>query len=143
MGIEPELLGVSTISWWNMVEQQFGTFENTKPFYTMFRNCLKSDLMLSDRLEATGLKTVLLDTLKYSFAGEPFKPPDNARALLEELVCPEHSLCILNIRGSKVLHLSNWPSWLNKGHKKNLAIFMELFYSKVGTQPTCSRCTLC
>ena len=55
MGIEPELLGVSTISWWNMVEQQFGKFANTKPFYTMFRNCLKSDLMLSDRLEATGL----------------------------------------------------------------------------------------
>ncbi len=109
----------------------------------MFRNCLKSDLMLSDRLEATGLKTVLLDTLKYSFAGEPFKPPDNARALLEELVCPEHSLCIINIRGSKVLHLCNWPSWLNKGHKKHLAIFVQLFYSKVGTQPTCSRCTLC
>ena len=68
-------------------------FENTKPFYTMFRNCLKSDLNLSDRLEATGLKYVLLDTLKYSFSGEPFKPPESARALLEELFCPEHSLC--------------------------------------------------
>jgi hypothetical protein len=82
MGIEPKLLGVSTISWWNMVEQQFGTFDNTKPFYNMFRNCLKSDLILSDRLEATGLKTVLLDMLKYSFAGEPFPPPASARALL-------------------------------------------------------------
>jgi hypothetical protein len=80
-------------------------FENTKPFYTMFRNCLKSDLTLSDRLEATGLKSVVLDTLKYSFSGEPFKPPENARALLEELVCPEHSLCLINIRGNKILHV--------------------------------------
>ena len=88
-----------------MVESQFGHFENTKPFYTMFRNCLKSDLKLSDRLKATGLTQVLLDTLKYSFSGEPFLPPVNARALLEELICPEHSLCMIKIRGNKILHV--------------------------------------
>ena len=71
----------------------------------MFRNCLKSDLNLSDRLQATGLKSVLLDTLKYSFAGEPFVPPASARELLEELVCPEHSLCKINIRGNKITHV--------------------------------------
>jgi hypothetical protein len=71
----------------------------------MFRNCLKSDLNLSDRLKASGLKDVLLATLKYSFSGEPFLPPDNARALLEELLCPEHSLCKLNIRGNKLIHV--------------------------------------
>jgi hypothetical protein len=71
----------------------------------MFRNCLKSDLTLSDRLDATGLKSVLLDALKYSFSGEPFKPPENTRALLEKLLCPEHSLCTLKIRGNKILHV--------------------------------------
>ena len=71
----------------------------------MFRNCLKSDLTLSDRLEATGLKSVLLDTLKYSFSGEPFKLPEKARALLEDLLCPEHSLCMIKIRGNKILHV--------------------------------------
>jgi hypothetical protein len=133
MGIEPELLGVSTISWWNMVEQQFGKFANTKPFYTMFHKCLKSDLLLSDRLEATGLKSVLIDSLKYSFAGEPFQPPENARGILAELVCPDHSLCLINIRSNKILHVSNWPSWLNKGHRKHIRIFLDMFYSKVGT----------
>ena len=73
----------------------------------MFRNCLKSDLNLSDRLEATGLKNVLLNTLKYSFSGEPFLPPENARALLEELICPEHSLCKIKIRGNKIIHVQN------------------------------------
>jgi hypothetical protein len=71
----------------------------------MFRNCLKDDLILSDRLEATGLKPVLLDALKYSFSGEPFLPPVNARALLEKLFCPEHSLCMINVRGNKILHV--------------------------------------
>ena len=71
----------------------------------MFRNCLKSDLNLSDRLNATGLKKVLLDTLKYSFSGEPFLPPPCARELLEELVCPEHSLCRIKIRGKKITHV--------------------------------------
>jgi hypothetical protein len=71
----------------------------------MFRNCLKSDLNLSDRLQATGLKNVLLDTLKYSFSGEPFLPPESTRALLEELFCTEHSLCKINIRGNKILHV--------------------------------------
>jgi hypothetical protein len=71
----------------------------------MFRNCLKSDLNLSDRLKATGLKKVLLDTLKYSFSGEPFLPPAGARALLEDLLCPEHSLCMIKIRGNKILHV--------------------------------------
>jgi hypothetical protein len=84
---------VSTISWWHLVEEQYGPFENTKPFYSLFRNCLKSDLLLSDRLKATGLTNILLDTLQYSFSGEPFLPPENARALLEELIGPEHSLC--------------------------------------------------
>jgi hypothetical protein len=109
----------------------------------MFRTCLKSDLNLSDRLEASGLKKVLLDTLKYSFSGEPFKPPESARALLETLFCTEHSLCRINIRGNKILHVSNWPSWLNKGHRKHIMILLELFYSKVGMQPTCTRCNLC
>jgi hypothetical protein len=71
----------------------------------MFCNCIKSDLNLSDRLKATGLKKVLLDTLKYCFSGEPFLPPASARALLEELLCPEHSLCKINIRGNKILHV--------------------------------------
>ena len=71
----------------------------------MFRNCLKSDLNLSDRLKSTGLKKVLLDTLKYSFSGEPFLPPASARALLEDLLCPEHSLCMIKIRGNKILHV--------------------------------------
>jgi hypothetical protein len=109
----------------------------------MFRNCLKSDLNLSDRLEATGLKSVLLDTLNYSFSGEPFKPPESARALLETLFCTEHSLCRINIRGNKILHISNWPSWLNKGHRKHIMILLELFYCKVGEQHKCARCNLC
>jgi hypothetical protein len=71
----------------------------------MFRNCIKADLKLSDRLKATGLQTVALDVLKYCFSGEPFLPPPCARELLEELVCPEHSLCRIKIRGKKITHV--------------------------------------
>jgi hypothetical protein len=86
----------------------------------MFRKCLKTDLQLSDRLRKTGLQRILFDTIKYSFSGEPFLPPVCARALLEELICPEHSLCKINIRGNKITHVQNWPSWLNKGHRKHI-----------------------
>ena len=71
----------------------------------MFRNCLKSDLNLTVRLKATGLKNVLLDTLKYSFSGELFLPPVSARAFLDELISPEHSLCRIKIRGANIIHV--------------------------------------
>jgi hypothetical protein len=85
----------------------------------------------------------LLDTLRYSFSGEPFKPPESARALLEELFCPEHSLCKINIRGNKILHVQNWPSWLNKGHRKHIDILLELFYGDEAAQLKCHHCNLC
>ena len=71
----------------------------------MFPNCLKSDVNLSDRLKASGLKDTLLDTLKYSFSGEPFLPPVSARAFLDEFLCPEHSLCRIKIRGANIIHV--------------------------------------
>ena len=86
----------------------------------MFRKCLKSDLKLSDRLKRTGLESVLLDTLKYSFSGEPFLPPVSARACLEQRISPDHLLCRIRIRGVNITHVQNWPSWLNKGYKKHV-----------------------
>ena len=71
----------------------------------MFCKCLITDLKLSDRLRASGLERVMFDLVKYSFAGEPFVPPVSARALLEELICPDHSLCKINIRGNKITHV--------------------------------------
>jgi hypothetical protein len=59
----------------------------------MFRKSLLADLQLSERLKATGLKQVLFDVIKYCFSGEPFLPPTYARATIDELVSPDHSLC--------------------------------------------------
>jgi hypothetical protein len=59
----------------------------------MFRNCILSDLRLSDRLKATGLDSVLFDVVKYCFSGEPFLPPPSTRAILEELIAPAHAIC--------------------------------------------------
>ncbi len=82
-----------------------GSIENTKSFYKMFRNCILSDLRLSDRLKATGLDSVLFDVVKYCFSGEPFLPPPSAREILEELIAPAHSLCMIKIRGKKITHV--------------------------------------
>ena len=71
----------------------------------MFRKCLKSDLKLSDRLKSTSLESVLLDTLKYSFSGELFLPPVHARACLDKLIGPDHSLCRIKIRGVNITHV--------------------------------------
>lgn len=73
--------------------------------YGLFRDCIKSDLKKSDRLKANGLENVILDMIKYSFAGEPFAPPTSARALLEELITPEHSLCTIKVRGKNITHI--------------------------------------
>ncbi len=39
-GIEPELLGESTIVWWQNVKMNIGTPVSTKIFYKLFRKCL-------------------------------------------------------------------------------------------------------
>jgi hypothetical protein len=79
----------------------------------MFRKCLVTDLQSSERLKATGLERILFDIVKYGFSGEPFKPPKSARTLLAELISPAHSICNINIRGNKIIHVQAWPSWLN------------------------------
>jgi hypothetical protein len=71
----------------------------------MFRKCILADLKLSVRLKATGLEKMLYDTVKYSFAGEPFVPPASARALLDELISPEHSLCRIKVRGKNITYV--------------------------------------
>jgi hypothetical protein len=36
-----------------------------------------------------------------------------------------------------------WPSWLNKGHKRHIAIFNEMFYSDRYIEKPCTKCKLC
>jgi hypothetical protein len=81
------------------MQLQYGTFENTKPFYKLFRKCIWDDLSQSKRLKATGLETIMLDMIKYCFSGEPFMPPKCAYTLLEQLIAPTHSICKLKVRG--------------------------------------------
>ena len=101
--IEPELLGVSTLTWWQNVHLQFGNFENTKLFYKLFRKCLYTDLSTSHRLKATGIDSILLDMIKYCFSGEPFLPPSCALAALDILAVPTHSICKIKAKGKYCL----------------------------------------
>lgn len=126
--IEPELLGISTITWWSNVQLQYGTMANTKPIYKAFRKCIQNDLSLSNRLKATGLDQIMLDLIKYCFSGEPFTPPTCAKFLLEKLLAPQHSICEINVRGRNCIKISSWPSWLTVGYKKHVNILLEMFY---------------
>ena len=39
-GIDSDLLGVSTITWWDKLTISLGKLENTKPLYSKFRKCI-------------------------------------------------------------------------------------------------------
>jgi hypothetical protein len=108
---------VSTINWWDKLTLTVGKIENTKPFYNNFRKCITKDLLLSSRLEATGLENLLADVTKFCFAGEPCLPPVKARTILAKLVQPDHALTNIMQRGKIKTLLHHWPSWLNKGYK--------------------------
>jgi hypothetical protein len=43
-GIEPELLGESTIVWWENVKHDIGTPVSTKIFYKLFRKVILEDM---------------------------------------------------------------------------------------------------
>ena len=47
------------------------------------------------------------------------------------------------VKGKTIVYISEWPSWLNKGHKRHIDIFNELFYSKCYVQLSCTNCKLC
>lgn len=127
-GIDPDLLGVSTITWWDQLTLSQGKLENTKPFYNRFRQCINRDLSQSTRLEATGLEKLLADVASYCFAGEPCLPPPKARTILAELVQPDHALVNIMHRGKVRTLLHHWPSWLNRGYFQHLKILKDIFY---------------
>lgn len=104
-GIDPELLGTSTITWWDQVIFSVGKLENTKPLYKRFQRCINVDLGMSHRLEETGLTKLLADVAKYCFAGEPCLPPAKASVFLAELVLPDHALVKLMLRGKVTTYL--------------------------------------
>jgi hypothetical protein len=87
---------------------------------------------MSSRLEATGLHNLLADVAKYCFSGEPCLPPPKARTILDKLVHPDHALVNIMRRGKSITFLHHWPSWLNKGHKRHLSIFKDMFYPSEG-----------
>jgi hypothetical protein len=53
------------------VQLEVGAIDNTKPFYELFRNCIISDLRISDRVSVSGLDHLLCNVVKHCFAGEP------------------------------------------------------------------------
>ena len=75
------------------------------------------------------------------FAGEIAKAPVETRKLLEILIHPDHSICATVVKGKTIVSISQWPSWLNKGHTRHVEIFNELFYAREYVE--CSECKLC
>ena len=99
-------------------------------FYESFRGCVFDDLCMSDRLRESGLNRLLLDVVLYCFAGEISQAPVEASKYLEMLIHPDHSICTTIVKGKTIVNISQWPSWLNKGHKRHIEVFNELFYAK-------------
>lgn len=69
-GIDHDLLGVSTLTWWDWAKAELGDKTTTTPFYQSFRSTLQTDLRTSERLQATGLTDILIDTLRYCFKAD-------------------------------------------------------------------------
>lgn len=57
--IEPELLGRSTLLWWDEVRSCHSSLTNTKPLYSAFRKAIVSEIRASARVATTGLTQVL------------------------------------------------------------------------------------
>jgi hypothetical protein len=47
------------------------------------------------------------------------------------------------VKGKTIVEILEWPSWLNKGHKRHIAIFNEMFYSDCYIEKPCTKCMLC
>ena len=120
-----------------------GKLKNTKPLYASFRSCVKQDLCMSDRLRESGLGQLLIDVVQFCFAGEECRAPLAARKWLAQLIHPDHSICGSIVKGKTIVNISEWPSWLNKGHKKHIAVFNELFYSNQQIELPVEDCQIC
>jgi hypothetical protein len=81
--------------------------------------------------------------LQYCFAGEACPVPPNARDLLAKLQAPNHALCNIAKKGKNILHVATWPSWLNKGYKRHVDIFQQVFYAEGEAPMKGQRCKLC
>jgi hypothetical protein len=71
----------------------------------------------------------MCDMMKYSFAGEACIPPRPTRDILASLMAPDHAICYIMKNGKQTLHIAAWPSWLNKGYKRHVDIFLKVFYT--------------
>ena len=120
-----------------------GNLKNTKPFYDCFRRCVYQDLCLSDRLRESGLDKLLCDVVQFCFKGEMFTAPALAKHQLAKLIHPDHSISGTIVKGKTIVSVSEWPSWLNQGHKKHVAVFNDLFYSYSYVKLPSTNCQLC
>ena len=120
-----------------------GNLQNVKPFYENFRSCVFEDLCMSDRLRESGLDQLLYDIVQFCFAGEIGHAPVETRILLENLFHPDHSICTTIVKGKTIVSISQWPSWLNKGHKRHVETFNKVFYANSYVKMPCEECKLC
>ena len=58
-GIDWDLLGRSTLTWWPGVVDRYGALGSTKPLYRAFRDMIERDLRESDRVKVRGREGVL------------------------------------------------------------------------------------
>ena len=120
-----------------------GTPISTKIFYKQFRKCILQDMEQSTRLRESGLDQLLFEIVQMCFAGEPCKVPLPIAKLLLELLSPAHSLCMIQSKGKNHIYLQPWPSWLNKGYKRHISLFQDMFYSNDAATRKQSCCNLC
>lgn len=142
--IDTDILGSSTLTWWDWVQSEFASPETTKPFYQQFRHVLCTDLRTSQRLGQTGLTDMFCSMLRFCFAGDLASTPTRAAQPLSQLVHRDHSLVSVTRRGKVRLLLSPQPSWLQRGDHYTISLFHDFFQGDGRfAQPSCSHCALC
>ena len=130
-GVDHDLLGLSTFTWWPEVALELRGRTTTTPFYTNFRKLVKDDLLTSTRLADTGLASIMKATLRYCFKGCEQQAPTDIMDLLADLMHKDHAITRVIKAGSTVYKIATVPSWLTSGRLRHLSFLRELFY---GTQ---------
>ena len=143
-GVDHDLLGTSTITWWNDVKSELGGGTTTTPLYKNFRNAIHTDLRKSTRLAANGLTDIFLDTAKHCFKGAPALPSAPVREAIDTLHHRNHAITSIVKRGHPTTMIASTPSWLTTGRQRHIDFLHDLFYGAAGsTPPGCTHCHLC
>ncbi len=142
--IDIDLLGVSTLTWWGCVQEDYGQIQSTKPIYKKFRHLLLQSIKQSERVGQLGVTQLLCDIMAYQWEGEEVRAPPGACEHLLTIGAQGMALKFYSERDRPPrVMVQAWPSWLTVGHKRGTQFFTQFFYCASVCVPSMYSRTYC